>query len=724
MFLIAALGMVLCPTQCGRLSAGTIYACTLGMQSRQYDWCKLVYDFFIERAKVFCRDFYTYGWTKGVGACTMFLVILYLDRLDKIPVQWGIFPRLKAWDMKEILEAKRAYRESGKKGDYGVLGCVVVAYEKHNIRGPPRTVMVLCEEVYIPVMDNEILRLKQRKKGNSERIPMKMRQMAKERAKKNSVKLERFELDMDTVNEEAIITPPPPRPESLSERCQQVTSSPPPQHKVTPPLPSPKVTPPQPNVTSPLRPPPQPKVTSPLRPPSLPKVTSPLPPPSPPKVTSPLPPPSPPKVTSPLPPPSPPKVTSPLPQSQANSTSPLPPPPLPKVNSSLPPPSQPKATSPLPHPSPPKVTSPLPHPSPPKVTSPLPPPSPPQFTLPRSPQLCVDPIGGANLEAVVNELMESPLPGSLDREKGKAIVCGLSAVPLGHDIDCDNKMDGLLASSALLFQRSRPRRGRKKRVALADRGRGWFTSEIKKFSYNLVEFVNHNGGLLSGRGNLKGLSLNVMIKCGDGSNCNMHQCKGVAQLNGYVHKQYVDTVAKLYNSMWASKYLGRSMRYMLTSVFSEKVMKFVADCRDGVHNSAVDRSRLANWMSKEREKMKVASHLGEEDQHTETGTVFSRISELIGVDKLLFGGEDGDGWGELLSRKRRRMDIDIQKDTHSCGVRMLLAIKDFAEGYESLSITDLEEARRLLLTQDILSPFNLERDRIKELVNGANMKKL
>ncbi|XP_056685471.1 proline-rich receptor-like protein kinase PERK10 [Spinacia oleracea] len=554
---------------------------------------------------------------------------------------------------------------------------------------------------------------------------------------------------MDTMNEEARITPPPPRPESLSERCQQVTSSPPPQHKVTPPLPSPKVPPPQPKVTSPLRPPSLPKVTSPLPPPSPPKVTSPLPPPSPPKVISPLPPPSPPKVTSPLPPtslpkvtsplpppsppkvtfplppPSPPKVTTPLPPpSPPKVTSPLPPTSPPKVTSPLPPPSPPKVTAPLPPPSPPKVTSPLPHPSPPKVTSPLPHPSPPQFTLPRSPQLCVDPIGGANMEAVVSELMASPLPGSLDRERGKDIVCGLSVVSPGDDIECDNKMDGLLASSALLFQRSRPRRGRKKRVALADRGRGWFTSEIKKFSYNLVEFVNHNGGLLSGRGNLKGLSLNVMIKCGDGSNCNMHQCKAVAQLNGCVHKQYVDTVAKLYNSMWAGKYLGRSMRYMLTSVFSEKVMKFAADCRDGVHNSAVDRSRLANWMSKEREKMKVASHLGEEDQHTETGTVFSRISELIGVDKLLFGGEDGDGWGELLSWERRRMDIDIQKDTHSCGVRMLLAIKDFAKGYESLRITDLEEARRLLLTQDILSPFNLERDRIKELVNGANRKKL
>ncbi|XP_056692939.1 uncharacterized protein [Spinacia oleracea] len=211
MFLIAALAMVLCPTQCGRLSAGTIYACTLGMQSSQYDWCKLVYDFFIEMAKVFCRDFYTYGWTKGVGGCTMYLVILYLDRLGRIPVQWGVFPRLKAWDMKEILEAKRADRESGKKGDYGVLECVVVAYGETQHPRATKDSHGPVEEVYIPVMDNEILTLKPRKKGNSERNPMKMRQMAKERAKENSIELERIELDMETVNEEPIITPPPPR---------------------------------------------------------------------------------------------------------------------------------------------------------------------------------------------------------------------------------------------------------------------------------------------------------------------------------------------------------------------------------------------------------------------------------------------------------------------------------------------------------------------------------
>lgn len=57
--------------------------------------------------------------------------------------------------------------------------------------------------------------------------------------------------------------------------------------------------------------------------------------------------------------------------------------------------------------------------------------------------------------------------------------------------------------------------------------------------------------------------------------------------------------------------------------------------------------------------------------------------------------------------------------SHSCGVRMLLSIKEFAEGYEGLRIPDIELARRLLLTQDILSPYNLERDRVKLLVNGT-----
>lgn len=61
---------------------------------------------------------------------------------------------------------------------------------------------------------------------------------------------------------------------------------------------------------------------------------------------------------------------------------------------------------------------------------------------------------------------------------------------------------------------------------------------------------------------------------------------------------------------------------------------------------------------------------------------------------------------------------------HSCGVWMLISIKEFVEGCEELRIKDLEEARWFLLTQDILSLFNLERDRIKQMANDANVKKV
>lgn len=54
---------------------------------------------------------------------------------------------------------------------------------------------------------------------------------------------------------------------------------------------------------------------------------------------------------------------------------------------------------------------------------------------------------------------------------------------------------------------------------------------------------------------------------------------------------------------------------------------------------------------------------------------------------------------------------------------MLLSIKEFAEGFEALRITDMEEARRLLFTQDVLSPYNVVRDHVIELVNDTNKKR-
>ncbi|XP_056690788.1 uncharacterized protein [Spinacia oleracea] len=140
-------------------------------------------------------------------------------------------------------------------------------------------------------------------------------------------------------------------------------------------------------------------------------------------------------------------------------------------------------------------------------------------------------------------------------------------------------------------------------------------------------------------------------------------------------------------------------------------MKFSQDSHDGVKKTAVDRIRLCDWMTKEREKIAVASIKNLEANHTQDGTVCSRISELfipvleqlgpytnhwwcvvisadpptvyvidslisnpveqrhteidkllIGVDKLLFNGEDDDIWGQILTWRRTRMDIEIQED--------------------------------------------------------------
>lgn len=55
---------------------------------------------------------------------------------------------------------------------------------------------------------------------------------------------------------------------------------------------------------------------------------------------------------------------------------------------------------------------------------------------------------------------------------------------------------------------------------------------------------------------------------------------------------------------------------------------FAQNCRDGVHMPVVDHIRLSDRMSKEREKMLLACHLEEQENNTQSGTIFSRISEV------------------------------------------------------------------------------------------------
>lgn len=46
--------------------------------------------------------------------------MLYLDRLRRNPVSWGVFPRMKAWTKEDINLAKKEDRKAA--GDYGGLG--------------------------------------------------------------------------------------------------------------------------------------------------------------------------------------------------------------------------------------------------------------------------------------------------------------------------------------------------------------------------------------------------------------------------------------------------------------------------------------------------------------------------------------------------------------------------------------------------------------------------
>lgn len=57
------------------------------------------------------------------GLC---MQIFYLDRLNRRPMQWGLSPRIMAWDMEEIKKAKKADRFSGITGDYGYIGVSVI----------------------------------------------------------------------------------------------------------------------------------------------------------------------------------------------------------------------------------------------------------------------------------------------------------------------------------------------------------------------------------------------------------------------------------------------------------------------------------------------------------------------------------------------------------------------------------------------------------------------
>ncbi|XP_021718766.1 uncharacterized protein LOC110686450 [Chenopodium quinoa] len=59
--------------------------------------------------------------------------IFYLDRLNRDPVEWGVFPHIKVWNMNHIRNAAKDDRIIAT-GNFGNLGMLDVAYgEQHPL---------------------------------------------------------------------------------------------------------------------------------------------------------------------------------------------------------------------------------------------------------------------------------------------------------------------------------------------------------------------------------------------------------------------------------------------------------------------------------------------------------------------------------------------------------------------------------------------------------------
>ncbi|KAL2944549.1 nucleoprotein [Bienertia sinuspersici] len=90
-FMMLALKDVLCPTTCHRMSSKMLPYVCCAVRARQYDLCSLVLEHLFHSIKNFAKRFYPDGYAKGCGGCTIFLAVLYLDKLKRQPTQWGVF---------------------------------------------------------------------------------------------------------------------------------------------------------------------------------------------------------------------------------------------------------------------------------------------------------------------------------------------------------------------------------------------------------------------------------------------------------------------------------------------------------------------------------------------------------------------------------------------------------------------------------------------------------
>lgn len=87
--MLLSLEMLLCPNQSSRLVTDLVPSLTCAARAA-------------DGLAMFARRFYSVGFASGCAGCLIFIVVLYLDRLNRHPVHWGYFPRLEVWNMEEI----------------------------------------------------------------------------------------------------------------------------------------------------------------------------------------------------------------------------------------------------------------------------------------------------------------------------------------------------------------------------------------------------------------------------------------------------------------------------------------------------------------------------------------------------------------------------------------------------------------------------------------------
>ncbi|XP_021729951.1 uncharacterized protein LOC110696930 isoform X2 [Chenopodium quinoa] len=102
-FLLVALGKVVCATTNNSNFPKTLIpALTVATEAIKYDWCSLTFEWLCDTANRFQRKFQKDGYRSGCGGSLLFAMIYYLDHLHRVPLKWGVYPRVKVWNSAKV----------------------------------------------------------------------------------------------------------------------------------------------------------------------------------------------------------------------------------------------------------------------------------------------------------------------------------------------------------------------------------------------------------------------------------------------------------------------------------------------------------------------------------------------------------------------------------------------------------------------------------------------